>query len=287
MFGRIWRRGWRLLVATWNGWRRDDGGTLSAAIAYYGVFSLFPLCLILIAGVGIVARYSEFVQSEQQALIAYVAKDISPWLADELETVLSGIQRQASLGGSVGLLMLILAAIGIFMQLDNVFARIWRSPPPAGSGWLAGLREVLWSRLSAFLTLLVIGVMLAVVFVTDVVLVGLQSYLTNLPAGRFAWKAAQTLVTVGCDSTLLAAVYWVIPKAHVPWRAAFGGGLFAAVIWAVGRWLLLLLLVGKEYSAYGILGALMGVMLWYYFASVVIFLGAEFAHALSEDKNTV
>ncbi len=255
MLGRIWRRGWRLLVAVWNGWRKHDGGMLSAAIAYYGVFSLFPLCLVLIAGVGVVARYSTFVQTEQQALISHVAKDISPWLADELGTVLKGIQAQASLGGGIGLAALILAAIGIFMQLDNVFARIWQSPPPTGSGWLAGIREVLWSRLSAFLTLLAIGIMLVVVFVTDVVLASVRPYLTDLPAGRLAWKAVQTLVTVGCDATLLATVYWVVPKARVPWKAALGGGLFAAVIWAVGRWLLLLLLVGKKYSAYGILGA--------------------------------
>jgi membrane protein len=71
----------------------------------------------------------------------------------------------------------------------------------------------------------------------------------------------------------------------VPWKAAIGGGLLAAVVWAIGRWLLLLLVVGKQYSAYGILGALMGIMFWYYFASVVVFLGAEFVHALSEDKN--
>jgi membrane protein len=284
MFGRIWRRGWRLLVATWNGWQKDDGGTLSAAIAYYGVFSLFPLCLILIAGVGFVARYSNFVQTEQKALIAHVAKDVSPWLADELGAVMNGIQRQASLGGGIGLVALILAAIGIFMQLENVFARIWQEPPLPGSGWLVGIWGVLRSRLSAFLTLLAIGIMLVVVFVSDVVLAGIQPYLTHLPAGRLAWKAAQTLVTVGCDTTLLATVYWVVPKAHVPWRAAFGGGLFAAVVWAVGRWLLLLLLVGKTYSAYGILGVLMGVMLWYYFASVVIFLGAEFVHALAEDR---
>ena len=96
----------------------------------------------------------------------------------------------------------------------------------------------------------------------------------------------QTVVTIVCDTTLLATVYWVVPRTHVPWRAAFAGGLLAAVLWAIGRWLLLLLVVGKEYSAYGILGVLMGIMLWYYFASIVIFLGAEFAHALSEDRGT-
>jgi len=257
---------------------------LSAAIAYYGAFSLFPLCLVLIAGVGVVGRYSAFVQSEQRDLIAHVAKNVSPWLADELGAILGGVQAQASFGGTLGLAALILAAIGVFMQLDNVFARIWHSPQPADAGWLAAIREVLWSRLSAFLVLLAIGAMLIVVFLTDVVLVGLRPYLTSLPAGRFAWKAVQTAATIGCDATLLATIYGVIPKVRVPWRTAFAGGLLAAVVWAIGRWVLLSLLVGKSYSAYGILGALMGVMFWYYFASVVVFLGAEFVHALSEDK---
>ncbi len=284
MFGRIWRCAWRLLLATWNGWRKDDGGTLSAAIAYYGVFSLFPLCLVLVAGVGVVGRYSTFVQNEQHALIAHVAENISPWLADELETVLSGIQTQASLGGVVGLAALILAAIGIFMQLENVFARIWQSPASSGGGWLAAIREVAWSRLSAFLTLLAIGIMLAVVFVTDSVLAGVRPHLIDLPGGPLAWKAAQTLVTVGCDATLLATIYWVIPKVHVPWKAAFGGGLFAAVIWAVGRWLLLLCFVGKNYSAYGILGA-DGRDAMVLLRQCRDLSCAEFVHALSEEKN--
>jgi membrane protein len=257
---------------------------LSAAIAYYGAFSLFPLCLVLIAALGVAGRYSTFLQNEQHALVDHVAKNISPWLADELGAILGGVQAQASVGGTLGLAALILAAIGIFMQLENAFARIWHSPQSTDTGWVVAIREALWSRLSAFLTLLAIGAMLGVVFVTDVVLLGLRPYLTGLPAGRFAWKAAQTLVTIGCDATLLATIYYVVPKVRVPWRAAIGGGLLAAVVWAVGRWLLCLVVVAEQYSAYGVLGVLMGVMFWYYFASVVVFLGAEIVHALSEEQ---
>ncbi len=186
----------------------------------------------------------------------------------------------------MGLAALILASIGIFTQLENIFARIWHSPQPAHTGWLAAIREALWSRLSAFLTLLAIGAMLVVVFVTDAVLAGIRPYLTDLPAGWLAWKATQTAVMIGCDAALLGTIYYVLPKVRAPWKAAFGGGLAAAVVWAVGRWLLLLVLVGKQYSAYGVLGALMGVMLWYYFASVVVFLRAEFVHALSEERGS-
>jgi membrane protein len=284
MFARIWRRSWRVLRSTWNGWLKHDGFTLSAAIAYCGAFSLFPLCLVLIAGLGIAGRYSTYLQKEQHAIVIHVEKNVSPWLAGQLDSILSGVETQAVLGGPLGFAALILAAIGIFVQLENVFARIWHSPEPSATGWLAAIREALWNRLSAFLTLLVIGAMLIVVFVTDVVLMGIRPYLADLPAGRFVWKAAQTLVTVGCDAVLLTTIYRVLPKVRVPWRAALGGGLLAAVIWAIGRWLLLLLVVGDQYSAYGIVGALMGVMFWYYYASVVVFLGAEFVRAVSEEE---
>jgi membrane protein len=283
MFGRFWRRAWRVFWATLKGWQKDDGGMLSAAIAYYGAFSLFPLCLVLIASLGVAGRYSTFLQKEQTVFVDYVAKNVGPWLAGELNSILSGVQTQASLGGMLGMAALVLAAIGIFMQLENIFARVWHSPESTDSGWVAAIREALWNRLSAFLTLLVIGAMMMVVFLTDVVLVSIRPLLANLPAGPLAWKTVQTIVTIGCDAVLLATIYYVLPKVRMHWGAALAGGLFAAVIWAIGRWLLLLLLVGKSYSAYGIVGALMGVMFWYYYASVVLFMGAEFVHALSED----
>lgn len=284
MLGRIGRRTWRVLWSTWSGWQKHDGGMMSAAIAYYGAFSLFPLCLVMIAGLGIAGQYSTFLQSQQHALVEHVAKNVGPWLAGELDSILSGVKAHAALGGPVGLAALILAAVGIFVQLENIFARIWHSPPPAETGWLAAIREALWNRLSAFLTLLAIGAMMILVFLSDVALASLRPYLADVPVGRFAWKAVQTLVTIGCDAVLLATIYYVLPKVRVHWAAALGGGLLAAVIWAIGRWLLLMVLVGKQYSAYGILGALMGVMFWYYFASVVVFMGAEFVRALTEEE---
>jgi membrane protein len=240
--------------------------------------------LVLVAGLGVAGRYSSFLQNQQQSLVDYVANNANPWLAGEVQSILSGVQNEAVFGGPLGLAAIVLAAIGVFVQLENVFARIWHSPESAETGWLAAIREALWNRLSAFLTLLAIGAMLLVVFVTDIVLSGVRSYLGEYPGGRFAWKGLQTLITIGCDGVLLATIYYVLPKVRVPWRAALGGGLLAAAIWAVGRWLLLLMVVGKSYSAYGVLGALMGIMIWFYFASIVVFFGAEFVRALSEEQ---
>jgi membrane protein len=283
MFKWITRRGWPVLRSTWNGWQKDDGTLLSAATAYYAAFSLFPLCLVLIAGLGVVGQYSVFLQSAQHDMLDRVAKNVSPWLAGQLVTILSGVQAKAMLGGPLGLLALILGAIGIFMQLENVFARIWGSHEPSVNGWGAAIRAALWDRALAFLTLLAIGVLLTAVFFADVVLVGIRPFVVDLPAGRFGWRVVQSLVTIGCDTLLLATLYHVLPQARVRWKAALGGGLLAAVVWSIGQSILLALVVGEQYSAYGIVGALMGVMFWFYYASAVVFLGAEFTRALSTE----
>lgn len=125
--------------------------------------------------------------------------------------------------------------------------------------------------------------MMLVVFFTDVVMASVRSSVVDLPLGQPSWRAIQLSVSIVCDAALLATIYHALPKARVRWRSALGGGLLAAVVWAVGRWLLLLLLVGNQYGAYGVLGSLMGVMFWYYFASAVVVFGAEFVRALSEE----
>ena len=282
----IHRCGWPVLRSMWNGWRNHDGALLSAAMAYYAAFSLFPLCLVLIAGLGFVGRYSTFVQVQRRDLLDRVGENVSPWLAGQLDDVLSVVQAQAMLSGPLGLLALLLAAIGIFMQLESIFARIWAPSKPAAAGWLAAIRAALWDRLLAFLTLLAIGAMLIAVFLTDMILTGIRSFVVELPAGQHTWQLVQWLVPIGCDAVLLGTIYRVLPKAPVRWGAALGGGLLAAVVWAIGRRLLLLLLVGEQYSAYGVVGALMGVMLWFYYASAVVILGAEFVHALGEGLGT-
>ncbi len=276
------KRIWTVLQATWDGWRRNDGNSSAAALAYYAVFSLFPVCLVLIAGLGFWGRYSSLVQMQQRDLLDRLTEHAGPWLAGEIEKVLAGVQTQAGLGGPLGLLVLLVAAIGIFVQLEGAIGRIWGLPEPTDHGWLASLRDALWDRLLAFLTLLGIGVLLLTVLLTDAVFAGVRRYVVQLPAGQSAWRALQLLLTIGCDTLLFATIYRVLPQARVLWRHAVGGGLLAALLWTVARSLLFTLLVGRRYSVYGVVGAVMGVMLWFYCASAIVLLGAELVHALGD-----
>jgi membrane protein len=284
MLGRIMRRSWDTLQAVWQGWRKHDGTLLSAATAYYATFSLFPLCLVLMAMLGIVSQHSVYLQDQQKVLLDMARNNISPWLAAQMDSILAEVQVRASLGGPMGLCLLLLSAIGIFMQLQNIFNRIWEIPEPEPKGWLHVLRLVLWDRVLAFLMLLAIGLLLMGIFLSDIVLASVRSLVDELPNGRPTWDILQPLISIACDGILLGTIYKVLPKMPVRWIHALSGGLLGALVWALGKYFLLSLFVGEKFSAYGVLGAFIGLMFWFYYASSVVFLGAEFVRAIGREK---
>lgn len=274
---------WRVLRKTWAGWQRDDGLLLSAAMAYYAAFSLFPLCLVLISVLGFVMRLSAQAQDARQQLFREVERHAGPWLAEQLETLLAGVSSHAGLGGPVGLVTLLLAAIGIFLQLNYIFDKIWGTGSATARGWLGSIRAVLLGRLTAFLMLLAAGGLLVAIFLAGMVRAAIRSYVVKLPAGQMVWHWWEIAVTLAGNALLFALLYKVLPKAPIRWRHALAGGVFVSAIWFLGQRVLVVLVIGEIYSAYGVVGSFIAVMLWLYYASTTVFLGAEFVRTLGDE----
>jgi membrane protein len=131
--------------------------------------------------------------------------------------------------------------------------------------------------------LLAVGLLLLVLFAANMVLFGIKSYVMALPVGPRAWQALQTLFIIAGNTALLGVIYKTIPKAPVRWREALAGSLFVAITWQIGQYLLALFVIGDKYSAYGVIGSLIAVMIWFYYASAAVFLGGEFVRALGEE----
>src|SRR5208282_6512495 len=128
MIRRLWTFTASVSQKTWEGWQEDDGFLLSAAMAYYAAFSLFPLCLVLISILGFVLRLSQQAEDAQGLLLGQVklqAGPAGPWLADKLQELLVGVRSNAALGGPLGAVTLLAAAIVVFLQLDYMFGRIF------------------------------------------------------------------------------------------------------------------------------------------------------------------
>ena len=145
------------------------------------------------------------------------------------------------------------------------------------------VRTVLYDRLAAFLMLLAVGVLLLSLFLFNVyVLAGVRMNIENLlPGGQMLSGWAQFLFNAVTNALLFGLIYKVLPKAAIPWRDALAGGLFVSLVWILGQSLLVTFLIGPGYTAYGIVGSFIAVMIWVYYVSVILFLGAEFVEALS------
>jgi membrane protein len=192
--------------------------------------------------------------------------------------ILAGVQSKAAIGGPIGLVMLGVAAIGVFVQIDAVFAHVWHQPETGTKGVLAAVRTALVDRLTAFLMLLGVGLFIVVVWVVNLALGGVVTYLERW-AGEGTWlRVVQFGVSVGLNALLFTLVYKVLPKARIPWRAAMAGGLFTAVVWQIGLRLLEMIVISRSYTAYGIIGSFLAIMVWMYYASAVFVMGAELVH---------
>jgi membrane protein len=284
MIAWIRRRAWPVVRETFTRFNQDDGTLLAAAMAYYAAFSLFPLCLLLISGLGFAMRYSPRAQTAQEELLHAIAQNASPWVAEQLGKMLAQVEMNASLNAPLALLGLIAAAIGIFVQFDSILDRIWGTPSPPKRGVVAAIRRALIDRLMAFLVLLGMGALLVVIFLIDMTLAGIQEYVVYLPAGKHAWQALQLGVSLVLNTLLFGTLYRLLPRAPVRWREALAGGLFVSIVWRLGLLILTPFLIGEKYSAYGVVGSFIAIMIWMYYASAVVFLGAEFVQVLCRQR---
>jgi membrane protein len=272
------RRFWPRLYAAATKWQQDDGLTWAASLAYYGAFSFFPLVLVILSGAGIVLSVSPAAQLRQEQLIKLIGEQTSPSLAEQIDKVLSGVQSKAAISGPIGLVTLVFGAIGIFMQLEAAFDRIWKVTDDNGPkrALLRIIRNVLFTRLRAFLMLIGVGLIVLGAFVANMVLAGISRYTEQIPMGAFVFHLLQLGLSAFLNGLMFTLIYRVIPKRHVPWLQAIAGGLVAGIAWEIGRQLLALLIVGKSYTAYGVIGSFIILMLWFYYASLVLLFGAEF-----------
>ena len=178
------RRFWPALKTSVQRWGCDQGSLHSAALAYCAAFSLFPLCLTLVAVLGFVARVSGRVQFRQQQLLDLVREHLGLWFTEQLQSILLGVRNQAIVGGPVGLVALAIACLAIFVQLQSMFDSVWRPADSHAPNWLRTIWTVVRQRLIAFLMLLGVGGLLIALFTANMVLAWAKFSVSDEPILR-------------------------------------------------------------------------------------------------------
>jgi membrane protein len=249
-----------------------DGPWLAGALAYYAAFAVFPLLMVVIALWGFLLRTSPGAQDAQHQFLTMVARTTSPALASQVAAVIGGVKLQANVGGPLGLLTLLLGATGLFAALSGAFDRLWDVQTPPGI--VPALRLLLFQRLHGFLMLLGLGALVMAAFMGSLVMSALDRVSAGVPVARLGWQIAQVGISVGVNTAVVAALYKVLPRPDLRWRDVWVVALFVALVWEIGKLILAWLIIGQNYTAYGVVGAFIALMAWIYYASTLFFVGA-------------
>jgi membrane protein len=264
---------WSLAQQAVYAWIDDYAPSMGAALAYYTLFSIAPLLLIVTALAGMV-----FGDAAARGEIFGQLRDL---MGDQGAAAVESLLRQADRphGGLVatltGLAMLLAGATSVFGELQNALDRIWRAPARnTTSGWWYLVR----SRLMSF------GMILGIAFLLMVSLIvsALLSALGRFWGPAFAdWEAVahalDILASFAIVTVLFAMIYKIIPRVRIRWRDVWIGAAVTSALFAVGKFLIGLYL-GKSSvaSAFGAAGSLAVMMVWVYYSAQIFLLGAEF-----------
>jgi membrane protein len=262
-----------LLKTAGKEWSRDKCPQLGAALAYYTVFSLAPLVLVLLGVFGLIYGSNE--QARQKILdqLRYLMDPSGAKVFQDIAN--SAAEPKAGvLATAIGMVVALFGASGIFGQLQEALNTIWSVKPMPGQG--------IWGFIRArFLSFAMVGgvcFLLLVSLTVENLLRGLHSYLQSIvPGGHYLGLAVFYVFDLAIIVLLFAMIFRYLPDAKIAWRDVWTGAALTAILFAIGKFLLGLYLgSGAAGSAYGAASSLITLLLWIFYSAQILLFGAEF-----------
>ncbi len=263
---------WWVLKHALMGWWTDNVPRLGASLAYYTLFALAPILVVAISVAGLVFG-ADAVRGE---VVGQIQGLVGRQGAEAVQSMIQGAaHRSASrLATVIGLVTAFLGATGAFIELQTALNAIWRVQPRPGVSVLAFLKQ----RLISFGLVVGVGFLLLVSLIVSAALAAFNRYLGSLfPALTALWDASNVLVSLGVVTLLFAMVYQVLPDVRLRWRDVWVGALVTAGFFSIGKQVIGLYLgTSTLASTYGAAGSVVVLLVWVYYSSQVVLLGAEF-----------
>jgi len=256
-----------------------DDGCLGrgAAIAYYTVFSLAPV-LIIVIGIAALAFGEE---AARGAIVEEIGGLMGKQGGEAIQTMIAsaGGTKSGTLGSVIGIIMLVVTASGVFSEMQAALNAIWKAQPKTGT-----VSRLVRARLASLGLVATLGFLLLVSLVVSTALSALGTWLNGIfPAAHLMLKALSFVMSLLLIAVLFGAIYKVLPDTSLGWRDVAVGALTTAILFNVGKFGIGLYLGSSSVaSSFGAAGALALVLLWIYYSSQIFLFGAEFTRAWAE-----
>jgi membrane protein len=272
------RRWLNIIRDTGMEWYEDGAPRLAASLAYYTLLSTAPLSLLCVAIVG-------FFFGEQAArgqIVDQIGMVTGPEAAKAIQGIIANAHQSHAgwLGTVVGIVLLLVGASGAFGELQTALNTMWGVKPKPGRGVVGFIRD----RFLSFTMVLGVAFMLLASLAVSAGLAAVGRVLEDaLPGGEVVWQVLNFVLSFAVISVLFGLIFKVVPDAQLRWRHVGVGSVFTAFLFTVGK-LLLGLYLGKSTvaSTYGTAGSVVAFVVWVYYASQILFLGAEFTQVYAK-----
>ena len=279
------KQAWGLVKGAASAWIDDYAPSMGAALAYYTMFSIAPLLLIVISIAGL-AFGQEAARGE---LLVQLRGMMGEEGARAVEGLLQSVSKpaQSATAALVGGFVLLIGATTVFAELQSALDRIWRAPAREK---ISGPWSMLRSRLLSFGMILGIGFLLMVSLVVSAAIAVLGKWWGPAFEGWDALAGAvDFVVSLAMTTALFALIYKLMPRVQIRWHDVWIGAAVTALLFDIGKFLIGQY-IGRSSvaSTFGAAGSLVIVLMWVYYSAQIFLLGAEFtwvyAHTFGSRK---
>jgi membrane protein len=272
---------WELLKRTVDEWQRDEAPRMGASLAYYALFSLAPLLVIVIFIISLVYK-GDTVGQIQKQIESLVGTDAG-------KTIALAIHHASRFGHGVfativSLVVLSLGATGVFSELRTAMNKIWKVRR-RHYGFVSGLIR---DRFASFTMVLGIAFLLLISMIVSAVLSAITGYFSYLlPGAHFLWHLADLVVSFTVVTLLFAMLFRYVPDERVPWRDVWIGAAATALLFDLGKFVIGFYIGQSSVgSMFGAAGSVVVILSWVYYSSQLIYFGAELTHVYSKHHGT-
>lgn len=270
---------WELLKETSDEFVEDHVSKFSASLAYYTIFSIGPLLLVVIHLIGLVYKKTE----ATTAVFRQVGLVIGPGSASELEGIFDKMNtsNSSTLFGVIGILVFIYSATSIFTEMQSSINYMWSVRARPKRGWL----KIITDRLLSLVFIVGLGLLLVATLLLSVIGDAISGQLHKIPtivkflgeANVILLTSLNTAILFVIATLVFAVIFKVLPDARIHWKDVLVGAAFTGALFLLGKFLISLYLANsKVVTAYGAAASLIILLSWIYYSALILYFGAEF-----------
>ncbi|MHB8828687.1 MAG: YihY/virulence factor BrkB family protein [Syntrophales bacterium] len=273
------KNGGNLVIAAFKAFMEDSALTMSAALAYYTVFAMAPLLIMLIS----LVSYFYGGDAINRKLFQEINGLVGNQAAFQIQEIIRNISLRNDSGFAVilGVITLFVGATGVFIEIQDSINHIWRVKAKPANGW----EKMLINRVLSFSMIISLGFLLIVSLIINGLILTLSDQLSQYcpDVTIFIFNIFNVILTFIIISALFAVIYKFLPDVEIGWSDVRIGAFFTATLFIVGK-LFIGIYIEKVTpgSAYGAAGSLIIILAWVYYTSAILYFGAEFTQVYSE-----